>query len=392
MKRQQFLAPRFFNAAEAESIKLERVRYSVAGKSDFDEAWLQRLLFSDPGLLPVSEIEPVFSGLIPVCREFRTAVGPLDLLFVNEEGLLTIVECKLWRNPEARRSVVGQILDYAQEIHRYDFDELNKRVRQAREDSRGLHEIVADQSQDFDEARFIDDVSRNLRLGRFLLLVVGDGIREDVENISSYLQDHATLNFCFGLVEQAIYRLGDDGFFVLPRLLMKTVEIERAVVRIEGDRGRIDVTMPNPEPRNSNTKSKRFTISEQVFFEELSAAFPAAVSPMQSLLRDLEELGIGTEGGQNSLILKMTDPKMNFFKIGTNGQLRNYQCAFLEVGRLYLQKLATLLGGVVFEADHRFRWTVKRRDGGYFDVNDLLAVRKEYLELCSETVAQLQDA
>lgn len=391
MKRQQFLAPRFFNTAVAESIKLERVRYSAAGENDFDEAWLQRLLFSDPGLLPVSEIEPVFSGLIPVCRELRTAVGPLDLLFVNEQGLLTIVECKLWRNPEARRSVVGQILDYAQELHRYDFDELDKRVRQARGDSRGLHEIVADHSQDFDEARFIDDVSRNLRLGRFLLLVVGDGIREDVENISSYLQDHATLNFCFGLVEQAIYRLADEGFFVLPRLLMKTVEIERAVVRIEGERGKIDVTMPNPESRNSNPKSKRFTISEQVFFEELSATFPAAVLPMQGLLRDLEELGIGTEGGQNSLILKMPDPKMNFFKIGTNGQLRNYQCAFLEIGRRYLQKLAALLGGVVFEADHRFRWTVKRNDGGYFDVNDLLAVRNEYLELCSETVAQLQD-
>lgn len=391
MKQNQFLAPRWFRAVAGESIPLERVRCSAGGRKDFDEAWLQALLLSDPGLLPVSEIEPVFSGLIPVCRELRTAVGPLDLLFVNEEGLLTIVECKLWRNPEARRSVVGQILDYAQELHRFDFDELDRRVRQARGDSRGLHEIVSEQSQDFDEARFIDAVSRNLRRGRFLLLVVGDGIREDVENISSYLQDHATLNFCFGLVEQAIYRLGDEGFFVLPRLLMKTVEIERAVVRIDEGRGRINVSIPDRELPNSNTKSKRFTISEQVFFEGLSASFPAAVKPIQSLLRDLEELGIGTEGGQNSLILKMADPKMNFFKIGTNGQLRNFQCAFLDVGRVYLQKLAALLGGVVFEADHRFRWTVKRKDGGYFDVTDLLKVRTEYLKLCSETVAQLQE-
>lgn len=392
MKRQQFLAPRFFVEGARDSIKLKRVNYSGEGNHRFDEAWLQDLLFVDPELLPVSEIEPVFEGLIPVCRELRTAVGPLDLLFVNAQGLLTIVECKLWRNPEARRSVVGQILDYAQEIHRYDFDELNRRIKQARKDGKGLFEIVADGSEEIDEACFVDEVSRNLRLGRFLLLVVGDGIREDVENISSYLQNHATLNFCFGLVEQAIYRMGEDSYFVQPRLLTKTVEIERAVVRIEGSGGVFDVAIPDAEPGTTNGKSRRFTISEQVFFEELAETFPTETQPLQALLRALEEIGIGTEGGQNSLILKTADPKMNFFAIRTNGMLRNYQCAFLEEGRIYLQKLAELLGGVVFEADHRFRWTVKKRDGGYFNVADLLAVKKEYVDLCAETLAKLEQS
>lgn len=166
-------------------------------------------------MLPVSEVEPVFDGLIPLCRELRTGVGPLDLLFINEHGLLTIVECKLWRNPEARRSVVGQILDYAQEIHCYDFDELSRCAKQVRNDSKGLFEVVADQSDEIDEARFFDEVSRNLRLGRFLLLAVGNGIREDVENISSYSQDHATLNFRFGLAEQAIYSPCHSGLTVV---------------------------------------------------------------------------------------------------------------------------------------------------------------------------------
>ena len=29
-----------------------------------------------------------------------------------------LIECKLWRNPEARREVVGQILDYAKVLTR----------------------------------------------------------------------------------------------------------------------------------------------------------------------------------------------------------------------------------------------------------------------------------
>jgi hypothetical protein len=389
MKQHQFLSPRFLAEGAPESTKLKRVGYSGDGKSEFDEAWLQKLLFDDPELLSVSEIEPVFDGLIPLCREMRTAVGPLDLLFVNKQGLLTIVECKLWRNPEARRSVVGQILDYAQEIHRYDFDELNRRIQKARKDGKGLFDIAAEKSEDLDEAGFVDAVSRNLRLGRFLLLVVGDGIREDVENISSYLQDHATLNFCFGLVEQAIYQF-EEGYFVQPRLLAKTVEIERAVIRIEGNHSIVDVAMPDSEKETSNQRPKRYTISDQVFFEELGETLPAAITPLKSLFGELEEIGIGVEGGQNSLILKSTDPKMNFFTISTSGVLRNYACANLEAGRNYLQKLATLLKGVVFEAGERFRWTVKSRDGDYFNVNDLLAVKKEYVELCAETMAQLE--
>jgi hypothetical protein len=39
-----------------------------------------------------------------------------------------------------------------------------------------------------DEASFVGAVARNLRLGRMLLLVVGNGIREGVETLTDYLQ------------------------------------------------------------------------------------------------------------------------------------------------------------------------------------------------------------
>src|SRR5688572_5879504 len=77
-----------------------------------DEAWLRDTIFTTPQILPVSEIDPTFGPLVPLCRELRTPAGPVDAVFINERGRLTFIECKLWKNPQSRREVVGQILDY----------------------------------------------------------------------------------------------------------------------------------------------------------------------------------------------------------------------------------------------------------------------------------------
>ena len=55
--------------------------------------------------------------------------GPIDNLLVTPAGLPVLVECKLWRNPQARREVVGQILDYAKELSRWSSSDLQREVR-----------------------------------------------------------------------------------------------------------------------------------------------------------------------------------------------------------------------------------------------------------------------
>ena len=87
---------------------------------------MQKFIFEHHQALPIGEIEPAFGPLIPVCRELPTEVGPIDLLFINPTGLLTLVECKLWKNPQARREVVGQILDYATEMSRWSYSNWNR--------------------------------------------------------------------------------------------------------------------------------------------------------------------------------------------------------------------------------------------------------------------------
>jgi hypothetical protein len=63
-----------------------------------------------------------------------------------------------------------------------------------------------------------------------LLLILGDGVREDVEAIASYLQAHAGLHFTFGLVEFPIYRLPSGERLVAPRVVARTMSVLRTVV------------------------------------------------------------------------------------------------------------------------------------------------------------------
>lgn len=215
--------------------RLERL--PIGGGGSYDERFMQDLVFKHPEALPVADIDRAYEGLIPVCTELNTQAGPLDVLYVTTEGRLVVVEAKLWRNPEARRKVVGQILDYAKELSRWDYEDLQREVsRSTKRKGNALYEIARERDPDLQEARFVDDVSRSLRDGRFLLLVVGDGIRENVAAIADFMERSGHLAFTFGLVELGLYRADGLGTLVQPRVLAKTVVIKRMVVQFRDGR------------------------------------------------------------------------------------------------------------------------------------------------------------
>ncbi|MGI9368497.1 MAG: hypothetical protein ACR2O2_06630, partial [Ruegeria sp.] len=172
-----------------------------------------------------------YRDLIPVCTELRTDVGRLDILFVTPSGRLALVETKLWRNPQARREVVGQVLDYAATISTWQYTTLDDAVRQRT--GKSLFEIASQHRKDIEEAPFIDNVVRSLRDGRFLLLVCGDGIREEVKDISDFIARNSSLDFSFGLVEMPVFRLGEADKLLLPRVLARTFTFRRQVLTVE---------------------------------------------------------------------------------------------------------------------------------------------------------------
>lgn len=218
----------------------EALQVLSLGNSDEQivEDHIQGLVHNHPSCLPIAEIDQIFSGAVPICRELRTSAGYIDNLLITPSGLPVLVECKLWRNPQARREVVGQIIDYAKELARWTVSDLQREVSTSLGRSGNvLIDLLAEAGHEVDESDFSDAVTANLQRGRFLLLIVGDGIREGVEAISEYLQGNAGLHFTFGLVELPIYLLPDGRRIVAPRVVARTTLINRSVVTVpEGHR------------------------------------------------------------------------------------------------------------------------------------------------------------
>ncbi len=321
MPERQFTTPLIIENDEA--VSLDRVPF---GEKSYTESWLRDLLWDYPSLLPVAEIEPVFDGLLPVARELQTPCGLIDLLFVNSDGMITIVETKLWRNPEARRKVVGQIIDYAKDLAKWSYSDLMKAVK-ANTQSTEQDSIASVACEDGDELQFMDRVSRNLRLGRFLLLIVGDGIREGVEEIANFLQQAPNLGFTLSLVEIALFRKGAGEkvpLFVQPRILARTVEVERAVVTLKVPVSPEDIEISTPTiargPDAALGRRKNPTAAE--FYEQLGETAGAdVVAFVEWALQEGQKLGLKIEWKGTGPFLKYEDEENGKWKtVGSFGK------------------------------------------------------------------------
>jgi hypothetical protein len=128
-KIRQHTVPVIINSPDDDSVQI--LQPVPLSEHVIQEGMLQKLLSRYPHMIPIDEIEPALGPLICLGMEIPTKSGPVDLLYVSPTGYLSIVETKLWRNPEARRKVVGQILDYAKEIAGWSFKELDDAVRRS---------------------------------------------------------------------------------------------------------------------------------------------------------------------------------------------------------------------------------------------------------------------
>lgn len=83
------------------------------------ECELQMMLADAPELIPGCEGSAVV-------RELNIlGTGFVDLVCVDEIGTLTLIECKLAKNAEIRRAVVGQIFAYASGLEGTSYEEFS---------------------------------------------------------------------------------------------------------------------------------------------------------------------------------------------------------------------------------------------------------------------------
>ena len=174
------------------------------------EDTLQKLVADHPKLLSGEQINPNDPRRwILIRREqgiadtedgsYRWA---LDHLLIDQDAIPTLVETKRSDNSEIRRTVVGQMLDYAafarrtwkvQDIRR-EFEESENTAGRNAEDT--LAELLRmDGEPDADE--FWQRVETNLRAARLRLLFVADDIPDELTRVVEFSTNRCQASRCW---------------------------------------------------------------------------------------------------------------------------------------------------------------------------------------------------
>lgn len=160
---------------------------AVEPKTYQNEAALQGLLKESPEIIPR---DPRGGAVSTVwCREFPTDAGPVDLVGVGSDGSITVMECKLARNPQVRREVVGQVVDYASALWKMPieaFEELFERLDGLRPADR-LAQVAAELGPGWDASAMRTTLAETLSTGAFRLLIAVDELDEGLKRIIEYV-------------------------------------------------------------------------------------------------------------------------------------------------------------------------------------------------------------
>lgn len=401
MSKRQSIVPHLVSGGQAKA--LERIDFD---RGDFDEKWLQELLFKHPSLIPAADIARQFENPLPLARELPTTSGPVDIVYVNPAGYLTLVETKLWRNPEARRAVVAQIIDYATAISKWSYADLCKAV--GRDGAREDPVLAAVAGEDIDQSHFIDTVTRGLSRGEFLLLIAGDGIHEGTEQLAETLANSPHLRFSLALVELAVYRTGkaSDDLLVQSRTLARTHEMVRAVVELKAGLSVSDVRVSLPSTESPGAGRQRLSVD--LLLERLASSTSSAIaSGFREFLAKAAVLGIEPEGRDSSVSLFWYEPnteeRFSFGSVyGDSGEVdtwyirKSYLRTGLDenLGLRYIQALSALVpGSVILEnlenKHHITRVMLKNRP---ITLADLLPHADEWIKAIKTTITETEAA
>lgn len=192
------------------------------------ETQLQELLRAHPHLVPLHQLGDEILGPRIAVRELPLRpAGTLDVLAVDEAGGLTLIECKLDKNAESKRTVLGQIVEYASALWRMPYDDLDVLV--SGRAGRSLTELMEAALGDDDEwspEDFRESVDRNLKAGDFRLIVAVDQVNDRLRLMVEYLNEAGPSAMKVHLLEMRYFTSGETQVLI-PQLHGSTPTVSR---------------------------------------------------------------------------------------------------------------------------------------------------------------------
>jgi len=270
---------------------LERfVRRPLNVGAQFDEKWLQEVLFANIDLIQPTDASYDRIQLVPLCRELNLNDGIrnlfLDILAITETGKLILIECKLWKNPQARREVLAQAFEYASLLQSLSYSDLSSKLRRHINSGSEDPIIFALRSAGIsvDESLLISRIDQGMKKGNFHVVIAGDGIRTDLVNlVNSPAMTGMTADL--SLLEISVHQDGEGKTLLTPSVPQEIETVTRTVlistegmpVSIEEDESEIN-PLPNqksPVQRQMKEEKKELnTLFWRRAIEEIKFSHP----------------------------------------------------------------------------------------------------------------------
>ena len=282
----------------------------VTAKSlELQESWFRDAIFAEPelvigpcraaGRIDVDEV------WVPWRIEANFGAGPIDVLLVSSHGRIGIVETKLSYNPQKRREVVAQVLDYALSLQETDRDDLPD-----------LPESP--------HAPLEEDLVESLNASRFLLIIAGDALDPRALRLSnSMLARHLTSEWDLAMVDLNVYRDDHqpDEFIIVPELLGTVQSDLRQVVRVivegESPKARIVVDKEIHDDERSGRRSPVATLDE--FLHQVETQVPAHKVAAEKIVERMQEIASRSNG---ALTFGLRTASANLYYSSVRGQRR----------------------------------------------------------------------
>lgn len=201
---------------------------------------LQQLLATHPDLLAGGQITPAEPRRWALVQREQgvpdrgDSIGTrwsLDQLFVDQEGVPTLVEVERSTDTRIRREVVGQMLDYAANGIRYWPTESLQAAFTSTQQAMGQDPQAAITALTQDETvsvvGFFEWVADNLRAGRIRMVFVADLIPDELRRIVEFLNEQMNPAEVFAVEVKQYLAEGYPGKVIVPTLYGRTAAASR---------------------------------------------------------------------------------------------------------------------------------------------------------------------
>lgn len=206
----------------------DETRWTLGAPRPFpDEKTLHGLIAENPQLLPLTGSPQ----LTILGSEVQLGAGYADILAVEPSGRPAIIEVKLAYSQEARSAIVSQALYYAAFLQGLTVENLEQKfaVRDHLETAghKSILEAVQANGQDgiVDADSFTNSLQGFLDRGEFRLVLVLDGVPDELARIVSYLDAMTIQALTIDLITVSVYDVNDTQV-VLPQRVVLALNAE----------------------------------------------------------------------------------------------------------------------------------------------------------------------